>query len=139
MFGPMKIVQVGDSGIGGQNPYSLAEYINDVTRGVFLEAENSKKPDLFRRALQREFFVVAESRLGVTMSDEARLYAAVGAPDFIVEAMSSAVKTDYKIALKLALDGLVDRMEAAQKSAPDPETAAHWIDCLNSARKLLAR
>jgi hypothetical protein len=139
MFTPMKLIQLSDSAVGGQNPYSLTDYLQDVTTGVFSEASGTKEPSLLRRSLHRQFFHTAESQFTVNMTQLASLYQMVGAPTFIVEALSSSLETEYKIALKLALRGLEAKLDAAAKSAKDPALALHWSECLNSTRRLLAR
>jgi len=139
MFTPMKLVQLSDSAIGGQNPYTIGEYLKDVTSGVFSELSGSTEPDLLRRSLHRQFFQIAEGQFSVNMTETAQLYKMVGAPTFIVEALSSSLDTEYKLALKLALRELESKLDTAAKSTKDPALAIHWSECLNSTRRLLAR
>ncbi len=139
MFAPLKLIQLSDSALGGQNPYTLGEYLRDITNGVFSEADGGNAPILLRRSLHRQFFEVAARQFTVNMTQEATLYQMVGAPGFLVEALSSTLNTEYKLALSVALKDLEKKLDATAKTEKDPYLAAHWNDCLNSTRRLLAR
>jgi hypothetical protein len=61
----------------------------------------------------------------------------MGAPGFIVEAMSSSLGSDARIALRVALRKLEAKLAAGVTK--DPLNAAHWKVCLDSTRKWLAQ
>jgi len=139
LFDPMRLGLMSDAKMDEDDemPYSITEYMDDIVTGVFSEVDTKSNPSVLRRALQRDFFTVANKLFTVNHTDTSRLYEAMGAPGFIVEAMSSSIGSDARIALRVALQKLEAKLVAGVTK--DPLNAAHWNACLTSTRKWLAQ
>ncbi len=141
LFDPIRLVLLSDALLDEDHeaPFTLVEYLDTMVEGVFSEIAAGQRPNLLRRALQRDFFETAASVHQVSPSLWSEAFREGGAPSFLVEGLSSSLGTDTRSALRVALQDLDTRLTDAIAKEKDPLTRAHWTECQNAARRLLAR
>lgn len=142
LFDPMRLININDVALDqedGPAPMGLGEYFDRIAAGVFEEAESGAVPSLLRRSTQRDFFTLVARQRQANPTEDSEFFRQMGAPDFVVEAMSSTLGTDTLAALRAALTKLETRLERAASRAKDPLVKAHWQQCLLETRKLLGK
>ncbi len=92
--------------------YKPQEFLTDLSRLTFSEADSHKKVTPYRKALQNQMFTILRS-------------------------MYSSSNPDVRPASLFVLKQLEKKTKAASQSAPDAETRAHWANLYDQIGQLL--